>query len=220
MDQQYQGLNNRLEELGQLLLTEKLPAGQLPGYSQPSPDKESTGSSHQEMLRVQFSHSFSCRSCPCVCHRKQKARMTIPGVMESLFGKIFVGYTGLPVLKKRCDFRGCKDQQTPAVTMEYWLPWWFMSMNLRFYLRDLAGQGPQLQLSTSRRVPDNAQSVIFAMQGNIEGLKYLFSEGLATPRDVSNSRGFTLVRWALYGGMHQYETVQFLIGQGAIVDEE
>lgn len=26
-------------------------------------------------------------------------------------------------------------------------------------------------------------------------------------------------KWALYGGMHQYETVQFLINQGAPVDE-
>ncbi|KAL8874864.1 MAG: hypothetical protein Q9198_006703 [Flavoplaca austrocitrina] len=57
------------------------------------------------------------------------------------------------------------------------------------------------------------------MQGNIDGLKYLFSMGLAGPRDVSDSRGFTLMRWALYGGMHNYETVQFLIHQGAHVDD-
>ncbi|KAL8754782.1 MAG: hypothetical protein Q9199_004117 [Rusavskia elegans] len=57
------------------------------------------------------------------------------------------------------------------------------------------------------------------MQGDIDGLKYLFSQGLAGPRDVSDSRGFTLMRWALYGGMHNYETVQFLMHQGAHVDE-
>ncbi|KAL8891263.1 MAG: hypothetical protein Q9215_001676 [Flavoplaca cf. flavocitrina] len=57
------------------------------------------------------------------------------------------------------------------------------------------------------------------MQGNIDGLKYLFSKGLAGQRDVSDSRGFTLMRWALYGGMHNYETVQFLIHQGAHVDD-
>jgi hypothetical protein len=53
--------------------------------------------------------------------------------------------------------------------------------------------GPQLQLPIQIRVPDTAQSVRFAMKGDINGLKYLFSLGLATPRDVSNSRGFSLV---------------------------
>jgi ankyrin repeat protein len=57
------------------------------------------------------------------------------------------------------------------------------------------------------------------MEGNIEGLKHLFSQGLAGPRDVSDSRGYTLMRWALYGGMHNYETVRFLISEGAVVDE-
>ncbi len=29
-----------------------------------------------------------------------------------------------------------------------------------------------------------------------------------------------IIQWALYGGMHQHKTVQFLISQGAEVDEE
>ncbi|KAI4671319.1 uncharacterized protein J4E88_009353 [Alternaria novae-zelandiae] len=57
------------------------------------------------------------------------------------------------------------------------------------------------------------------MKGDIEGLKYLFTTGSAGPRDVSNSRGYSLLRWALYGGMHNYETVHFLLNQGAHVDE-
>ncbi|KAL8402556.1 hypothetical protein RB596_009072 [Gaeumannomyces avenae] len=79
---------------------------------------------------------------------------------------------------------------------------------------------PRLQLSMQRTVPDTAQSIAFAMEGNIEGLYCLFRQGLASPRDVSQSRRYNLVRWALYGGMHQYGTVSFLIGQGALVDEE
>ncbi|KAJ5776448.1 uncharacterized protein N7511_001459 [Penicillium nucicola] len=103
--------------------------------------------------------------------------------------------------------------------MEYWFPWWFVSVNTRIHFQYMPNAGPQFQLSTTRRVPDTAQSVNFATQGNIEGLKYLFSQGISSPRDVSDSRGFSLIRWALYGGMHQYETVKFLIDQGALVDE-
>ncbi|KAK3366598.1 hypothetical protein B0H63DRAFT_490634 [Podospora didyma] len=82
------------------------------------------------------------------------------------------------------------------------------------------------------------------MRGDIDGLRYFFSQGLASPRDVSELRGYSLMRvrlhflpsqvmsigwsgncrnvhwWALYGGMHQFETVKILLGQGALVDEE
>ncbi|KAI0189230.1 ankyrin [Astrocystis sublimbata] len=77
-----------------------------------------------------------------------------------------------------------------------------------------------MQLATQWRVPDTAQSITFALKGNIDGLKDLFSRGLASPWDMSDSRGFSLIRWALYGGMHQYKTVHFLISQGAHVDDE
>ena len=57
--------------------------------------------------------------------------------------------------------------------------------------------GPQRQFLTQMKISDTAQSISFAMKGDIDGLKYLFSQGLASPRDVSNSRGFTLVNVGL-----------------------
>lgn len=127
--------------------------------------------------------------------------MTAPGILETVVGKMFVGYSGLPVLSKQCDFRGCRDRQNATATMEYWFPSWFVSMNLQLYLTYLPRIGPQLQLSTTRRTPDDSQSISFAMQGNIDGLKYLFSQGLANPREVSDSRGFTLMRVSLHSSI-------------------
>jgi hypothetical protein len=51
----------------------------------------------------------------------------------------------------------------------------------------------QLQLSVRRKVADTAKSIWFAMKGDIDGLKRLFSEGLASPEEVSNSRGLSLL---------------------------
>lgn len=63
------------------------------------------------------------------------------------------------------------------------------------YLGGFAGNpGPQLQLPTQVTVPDAAQSIRFAVKGDIDGLKDLFSQRLASPRDKSISRGFSLVR--------------------------
>lgn len=49
--------------------------------------------------------------------------------------------------------------------------------------------GTTMQLDTLRRMPDTAQCVNYALQGDIEGLRYLFSDSLASPRDVSATRG-------------------------------
>ncbi|EPE09502.1 ankyrin repeat containing protein [Ophiostoma piceae UAMH 11346] len=67
---------------------------------------------------------------------------------------------------------------------------------------------------------DSSEAITFALKGNIPGLARLFSEGRVSPMHVSQTRGFTLMRWALYGGMHNYKTVQFLISKGAPIDDE
>jgi hypothetical protein len=92
-------------------------------------------------------------------------------------------------------------------------------MNLRLRLTYLPRTGPEFQLSKTRIVADDSRSITSAMQGNIEGHKHLFTHGLAGPGDVSDSQGYNLMRWALYGGMHNHETVQSLINEGALMDE-
>ena len=191
MDQQYKDLSDRFDALGRLILN-----GRLQGSSRHNqisiPSEKGIDT---QTLRVFTSHRIPCRNwCPCSCHAKRKLKAKAPGMIESVLGRIFVGYSGLPVLNKPCDFRVCRDRGNATATVEYWFPWWFVSMNLRLDLTYLPRTGPQFQLSTTRRVPDDSQSISFAMQGNIDGLRYLFSQGLAGPRDVSDSRGFTLMR--------------------------
>lgn len=203
IDQQYQGLHERLDALGQLILSGKLGVGTSPGNNPdqdlPLHERERNKSRTLDTLRVQISHRVPCRKwCPCACHTKQKLKVTMPGVMKSLLGKMFVGYSGVPVLNKPCDFRGCKDKQNLSATIEYWFPWWLVSMNLKLQLKYTQMAEPRLQLATTRRVPDSSQSINFAMKGDIEGLKFLFSQGLASPRDASDSRGYSLIRVRLF----------------------
>jgi ankyrin repeat protein len=220
IDQQHQLLSDRIDAMGKSFLAQHLSGPEMEMPRLDSASSLAVTGVNTQTVRVVTSHRLPCRSwCPCACHKKSKMKLTAPGLMEGVLGRMFVGYSGLPLLKQPCDFRGCRDRQHPTATVEYWFPSWFVSMNLRLHLTYLPRTGPEFQLSTTRRVADDSQSITFAMQGNIEGLKHLFTQGLAGPRDVSDSRGYTLMRWALYGGMHNYETVQFLINEGALVDE-
>ncbi|KAK0721386.1 ankyrin repeat-containing domain protein [Apiosordaria backusii] len=152
--------------------------------------------------------------CRCWCHTQQ--RSATPAVLNNLLGRLFVGYSGLPVLSQKCDNEECRGVLSKQISMEYWFPISLWSTIIRLQLGTSLNGGPTLHLETFRRIPDTSQSVDFAQKGNMLGLQHLFRHGLASPRDVSNSRGYTLLRWALYA--KQYETVKFLVHAGADPD--
>ncbi|KAF3481219.1 uncharacterized protein GIQ15_03978 [Arthroderma uncinatum] len=152
--------------------------------------------------------------CACACHTQLKTAS--PGLLNRLFGQMFIGYSGIPYLSPSCDIDTCTKYRASKVSMEYWFPMGFTSTILRIQAGYQANTGLLFQLQTLRSVPNDAQCVKFALDGNIEGLKYLFANGLASPRDVSPSRGYTLLRWALYG--KKYATCEFLIHAGADPD--
>ncbi|KAK3937500.1 hypothetical protein QBC46DRAFT_344486 [Diplogelasinospora grovesii] len=118
------------------------------------------------------------------------------------------------MLGNKCDSLACEEGQVPSINVEYWFPLGFCwSQIVRLKLTYETTVGPSLQLSTLRRVSDSTQCVSFALNGNIHGLKALFSQGLASPRDVSSTNGYSLLRWALYG--QQYEMCKSLMTVGA-----
>ncbi|KAI1085613.1 ankyrin repeat-containing protein [Whalleya microplaca] len=154
----------------------------------------------------------SCHTgCPCCCHSQK--RSSTPAILNKLLGRLFVGYAGLPILSPKCDNDECRGSRASQVSMEYWFPSTFWSTIVRMQLHYQPSAGPSLQLETLGVIPDSAQCVSFALGGNIEGLKYPFKRGLASPRDISSTRCYSLLRWALYG--KQYDTCTFLVHAGA-----
>ncbi|KAK6357237.1 hypothetical protein TWF718_001560 [Orbilia javanica] len=161
-------------------------------------------------------YASNCRpGCPCSCHVQTKSGT--PALISQIFGRLMVSHAGIPLVSRKCDNQACENSQAPRANFEYWFPMnIFWSQIIRLQLGYSSTTGPQLQLSTLRRVSDSAQSINFALNGNIDGLKDLFKRGLASPKDVSDTRGYTLLRWAMYG--KQYETCKFLLYMGADPD--
>lgn len=176
-----------------------------------------SGTQHSDGFSVRVApFATTCRTgCACVCHSQPKAAS--PQMLNRVLGHLFVGYTGLPYLSSKCDKDMCAKSRASKTSIEYWFPWgMFSSTIVRLQAGYQASTGTLFQLQTFRSVPDDAESVNFALNGNIEGLKCLFSRGVASPRDVSPTRGYTLLRWALYG--KQYAICEFLIHAGADPD--
>ena len=228
----YQQVDQRIGNVEELL---KVQAGQMQasqfdqlgnsyGHRPPFPRRlppARKSSQHQESsniedVGVRVSQFGTCRlGCYCTCHRQ--SRSSTPGLVDRVFGQLFVGYAGLPLINTRCDTDSCEKNQAAHVSVEYWFPLGFLwSKILRLQLTYQPHIGPQLELCTLRRVPDSAQCVNFALTGNIEGLKDLFKKSLASPRDVSSTRGYSVLRWAMYG--KQYQTYKFLLNAGADPD--
>ena len=194
--------------------------GRRPSYSKPLPPTRKQ-TQHQnfegsEDVGMRVTQYRVCRpGCPCRCH--VQTRSSTPGLIDRVFGQIFVGYAGLPLVNPKCNTHLCERNQAAHVSVEYWFPLGFVwSKILRLQVTYQPHIGPQFELSTLRRVPDSAQCVNFALNGNINGLKELFTNGLASPRDVSTTRGYSVLRWAMYG--KQYQTCKFLMNAGADPD--
>jgi hypothetical protein len=135
-----------------------------------------------------------CRSgCLCECHSQTKA--ATPNILTQMLGKLFIQYAGVPLMSPKCSLAGCQTAQVPMATVEYWFPLGFCwSQIIHIQAGYRPGVGPQFNLRTLRQVPDSAQCVTYAMEGNIEGLKDLFKRGMASPLDVSSTRGYTMLR--------------------------
>lgn len=130
--------------------------------------------------------------CRCICHIERS--LASPGTVEHILGRLFVGYAGLPLVSKPCNNISCRRRQTMSVSMEYWFPPWFLHHIVRLDVALPSAAGLHLHLRTLRRVPDSAECVRFAMTGNIDGMKALFVQGLASPQDVSATRGYSITR--------------------------
>lgn len=136
----------------------------------------------------------SCRSgCMCTCHVKSRAKT--PDFIDRIMGQLFVDYAGFPGLARKCDDAECQAAQGPLMNAEYWFPAGvFWSRIIRFQVSFQRNMGPSFELSTLRRVPDTAEAVTFAQNGNIPGLINLFKRGVASPVDISETRGYSLLR--------------------------
>jgi hypothetical protein len=138
---------------------------------------------------AQFPRSVCKPWCSCVCHERGQIRT--PHFLERIIGSLFIGYSGLPILTKPCNQTSCHLRAQPTSTVTYFFPQWFMSRALSLTMASTPLAGPVMSLKVHRMVPGDAAIFDYAMSGDVERMKSLFLNGLASPHDVSMQSGVT-----------------------------
>lgn len=136
--------------------------------------------------------SVLCRqNRSCACHLQKK--VITPELLKGYLGRLFLATTGISLFGSKCGKHDCETTQATQISIEYWLPTIYLHRIVRIYLA-IDSIGPQFGLDFLRRIPDTAEAIVYTLAGNIDGLKELFKRGLASPKDVSTIRGYSLLR--------------------------
>lgn len=129
-------------------------------------------------------------SCTCCCHPKRRIQFT--ETLSSLTGSMCLSYVGGQT-SRSCDQSFCKRKLHTTFKLTYYFPRWFLIKVVSVLLSfdpvgspNMSMQMPCIRLDTSR---------IFYLTtaGNVEGMKLMFKRGLASPNDVSDTFGYSVL---------------------------
>lgn len=95
-------------------------------------------------IRVRPFILASSTGCPYSCHIRR--RPATPGILDSIFGRLFVRYSGLPTLSPECDGDERMGAPSKRVDIEYWFPLSIWSTIVRIQLMSSLNSGPSLGL--------------------------------------------------------------------------
>lgn len=139
------------------------------------------------VVRTSSYRQSHCQNfCMCRCHRESQFRSS--KWLETFIGRLFVGYTGMPYINyTSCNEATCKKEKSRLLRVNYYFPKWFLGrmITLREYSDPL--EGSSLTVRTPRVVSQNSEAMICASMGNVGRLQELFSQGLASPFDISDT---------------------------------
>ncbi|KAI9696576.1 MAG: hypothetical protein M1836_005595 [Candelina mexicana] len=168
----------------------------------------------QSGLRVQttmFEQNSCGPECSCICHVRNKLRFG--NRLGGFLGNLFIGYSGSLANSQPCNERTCRQRSKRSTQFTYYFPSWFLAR--MFSLMVLYGpwDGPEISLRFPKIISVDATIMEYARRGNVDGMKRLFSKGLASPHDVSSLNGYTVLHYA--ASNRHSEACRFLLKAGA-----
>lgn len=129
-------------------------------------------------------------SCTCCCHPKRRIRFT--ETLSSLTGSMCLSYGGGQI-SRSCDQSSCKRNLHTTFKLTYYFPRWFLIKVVSVLLSFDPAGSPNMSMQMPCIRPDTSRIFHLATAGDIEGMKLMFERGLASPNDVSDTFGYSVL---------------------------
>jgi ankyrin repeat protein len=155
-------------------------------------------------------------TCRCTCHTSTTSTWRISSP-KHLFGSIAVDYRSQSVQK--CTSPSCCSRQHSCrnIRITYALPDWLLRATICVFHSSSLYGNPQLVIRIQYQIPGeqiHPQSIFGRVQHHdIEGVKTLLAEGLASVNDILGATGLSPLTLAI--GCRNIEMVRLLIQAGA-----
>jgi len=155
-------------------------------------------------VQVRTSVQQNCSPlCMCICHRE--SRLRTPDWINSIIGKLFLGYSGVPLIgSQRCTEIACCGNGTSLLKIDYYFPLWFLQRMITFRRQNSLLEENQISVRTPRVIPLTNQIFNFCYSGDVDAVRSLFTRKLASPFDVS-TYGYTPL---MVSGISKYTSAE------------
>jgi len=128
--------------------------------------------------------------CSCICHSPQRIRS--PHFLDPFCGVFFLGYTGMPVLTPACNYSTCWRRSARIAFITYHFPNWLLGRVISMAIVNKLE--PTVSLKMPRVVASNAEIFRLVVIGDVEGIKCLFEQGKASPNDIEQYGGTSVLQ--------------------------
>ena len=126
--------------------------------------------------------------CSCSCH--STLALKTPQWLGAAIGTLLVRYTRASFEPcQSCGQKPCGGGSNSTFKTHYYFPAWLLRQMMCVQLSWNSLNGHSVSLKTSRIISSNSNIFLFAQHGNIEGIKRLFEQKLASPFDISLEEG-------------------------------
>ena len=139
-------------------------------------------------LRMRFLRQTKCQQwCDCECHTYKRNHS--PRGLESIFGTLFYGYTGLPTVTPSCSNNDCRRTSEAFLQVNYYFPAWFFAWAVFVAMKVQGSRIPQFKLRILNLRDSYDEIFQSSISGDARSIRYLLSSGQASVRDISDDSG-------------------------------
>ena len=138
-------------------------------------------------------------NCRCSCHVQSVFKT--PQLLQQITGYLLLGYSGRHILQQQC-IPSCLRKTLKSMQMTYFFPRWFVSRAISISLSNTIS--PTLSIKSRRVVREVNQLFSLSKFGDVDGIRCLFDNRLASPDDVHIRWGKTALHVMILSILHSY----------------